>query len=95
VRRYDEREGLVIEVKVFGAEPPCVKCKKVEEAAKRAAEKFPGQVMVTKLSALSAEAQALALAATPAVVVNGKMVAQGRVPEEAEFERVFRAELGG
>lgn len=85
----------MIEVKVFGAEPPCVKCKKTEEVAKRAAAKFPGQVTVTKLSALSDEGRALKLITTPAVVVNGKMVAQGRVPEEAEFERIFRAELGG
>jgi protein-disulfide isomerase len=85
----------LIEVKVFGGEPPCVKCKRTEQAAKRAAERFPGRVTVEKLSALSPEGQALALIATPAVVVNGKMVAQGRVPEEAELEQIFRAELGG
>jgi hypothetical protein len=85
----------VIEVKVFGAEPPCVKCKKTEEAAKKAAEKFPGHVTVTKLWALSPEGRALNLMLTPAVLVNGTMVSQGRVPEVAEFERIFQAELGG
>jgi protein-disulfide isomerase len=84
----------LIEVKVFGGEPPCVKCKRTEQAAKRAAERFPGRVTVEKLSALSPEGQALALIGTPAVLVNGKMVAQGRVPEEAELEQIFRAELG-
>lgn len=85
----------MIDVQVFGSEPPCVKCKKMEEAAKRAAERFPGLVTVTKLSALSMEARTLALVATPAVVVNGKIVAQGEIPEEAEFVRIFQTELGG
>lgn len=85
----------MIEVKVFGSEPPCVACKRTEEAARRAAERFPGCVTVKKLSALSSEGQALALVATPAVLVNGKMVAQGRVPEEVELEQIFRTELGG
>jgi len=31
---------------------------------------------------------------TPAVVVNGKMMSQGRVPKEAEFKRVLQSELG-
>ncbi len=85
----------MIEVKVFGSEPPCVKCKRTEEEAKKAAAKFPGQVTVAKYSALSPEGKELDLVMTPAVVVNGKMVSQGRVPEEGEFERIFRSELGG
>ena len=32
---------------------------------------------------------------TPAVVVNGRVISQGRVPRESELERVFRSELGG
>ena len=85
----------MIEVKVYGSEPPCVKCKQVEGAARKAAEKFPGQVTVEKCSALSPEAVALQLLMTPAVVVNGKVVSQGRVPKESELERIFRQELGG
>ncbi len=87
-------KGL-IEVKVFGAEPPCVKCKQTEQEAKKAAARFPGQVRVEKLSALSPEGVAFGFAMTPAVVVNGKVVSQGRVPQVAELEGIFRAELGG
>jgi protein-disulfide isomerase len=86
---------VVIEVKVYGSVPPCVKCKKTEEAARKAAAKFPGQVTVEKLSALSDEGVQLGLLVTPAVTVNGRIVAQGRVPEEPELERIFRSELGG
>ena len=85
----------MIEVKVYGSEPPSVKCKQVEGAARKAAEKFPGQVTVEKHSALSPEAVALQLLMTPAVVVNGKVISQGRVPKNDELERIFRSELGG
>jgi protein-disulfide isomerase len=85
----------MIEVRVFGAEPPCVKCKQSEQEAKKAAAKFPGQVSVRKLSALSPEGAAFGFIMTPAVVVNGRVVSQGRVPREEELERIFRSELGG
>jgi protein-disulfide isomerase len=85
----------LIEVKVFGSEPPCVSCKRTEEAAKKAAAVFPDQVSVEKLSAHSPEAAGAGFTATPAVVVNGKVVSQGRVPEQNELERIFRSELGG
>jgi len=95
VTGHDEEEGVLIEVKVFGSEPPCVKCKQLEEAARRAAEDFLGQVTVTKYSALSPEGKALALEATPALVVNGEIVSQGRIPEQAELIQMYQAELGG
>jgi hypothetical protein len=85
----------VIEVKVFGAEPPCVNCKRAEEEAKKAATAFPGQVTVRKVWALSPEGLALELLLTPAVMVNGTIVSQGRVPLAEELERIYRSELGG
>ncbi|HEX2988473.1 MAG TPA: thioredoxin family protein [Chloroflexota bacterium] len=85
----------MIEVKVFGAEPPCVKCTQSEQEARKAAVKFPGQVTVEKLSALSAEGVAFGFTMTPAVVVNGRVVSQGRVPQKDELERIFQSELGG
>lgn len=85
----------MIEVRVFGAEPPCVKCKQSEQEARKAAAKFPGQVSVEKLSALSPEGVAFGFVMTPAVVVNGRVISQGRVPPEEELERIYRAELGG
>ena len=90
-----ERGMVLIEVRVYGSEPPCAKCKQAEGEARKAAEKFPGQVRVEKHSALSPEAVALQLLMTPAVVVNGKVISQGRVPKEDELERIFRQELGG
>jgi hypothetical protein len=85
----------LIEVKVFGAEPPCTKCKQAEQEAKKAAAKFPRQVTVEKLWALSPEGVQFGFVMTPAVVVDGKVISQGRVPQESELERIFRQKLGG
>jgi protein-disulfide isomerase len=84
----------LIEVKVFGSEPPCVKCKKVEEAAKKAAEDFPGQVTVEKLCSHSPEGLGLGISTTPAVVIDGRIVAQGRVPEVQELKSIYTKMLG-
>jgi hypothetical protein len=85
----------MIEVRIFGAEPPCVKCKQVEQRARKAAAKFPGEVNVVKLSALTPEGAACGFTVTPAVAVDGTVVSEGRVPEEEELERIFRSKLGG
>jgi protein-disulfide isomerase len=87
--------GVLIEVRIFGSEPPCVYCKRTEEAAKKAAALFPGRVSVEKHSAHSPEAAGAGFTATPAVIVNGKVVSQGRVPQQSELEDLFRSELGG
>ncbi len=85
----------MLEVRIFGSEPPCAYCKRAEEAAKKAAAVFPGQVNVEKHAARSPEATEVGFTSTPAVVVNGKVVSQGRVPEQSELERIIRSELGG
>ncbi len=86
---------MLVEIKIYGSEPPCATCKRMEQAARAAAQRFPGQVMVTKVAARSAEGQALGLTATPAVVVDGRLVAQGEPLGEADFERLITTELGG
>jgi len=88
-------EGTVVDVKVYGSEPPCAKCKKAEATARKVADKFPGQVTVEHASALSPEAFKLGIMVTPAIVVNGKIVAQGKAPGESDFETYFKKELGG
>jgi hypothetical protein len=86
----------VIEVKIFGSEPPCSYCKRTEAAAREAAGRFPeGQVTVTKLAANSPEGLAAGFTSTPAVAVNGRVVSEGRVPDADEMESIFRQERGG
>ena len=83
----------MIDVKVFGSEPPCAKCKQAEQAANEAAGKYPAQVTVQKLAALSPEGFKLGIMSTPTVVINGRVVVQGRAPSASEFEALYQAEL--
>ena len=47
----------MLQIKVFGTTPPCVNCKRAEEQARKAAERFIGRVVVVKLDALGPEAE--------------------------------------
>ncbi len=88
-------EGKV-KVLVFGTTPPCARCKKAEEEAQRAAEKFsPGQVTVEKHDALSETGQKYEIMLTPTVVVNDKKVAVGKVLSEEELVEIIRQEVRG
>jgi hypothetical protein len=69
----------MLQIKVFGTTPPCANCKRAEREARKAAEKFPGQVEVLHLDALGPEAQAYGLMVTPVVVVGEEVVSTGRV----------------
>ena len=62
-------------IKIFGPTPPCAKCKKAEEVARRVAEKFPGRVSVEKHDALGPEADNYGIMTTPATVIDDTVVA--------------------
>ena len=83
----------MIKVKVFGATPPCAKCKEVEKRASRVAEKYPGRVEVTKLDAISEEGQKYNVMFTPTVVINNKVIASGEVISEGDLEKAIQKEM--
>ena len=83
----------MIKVLVFGATPPCAKCKEVEKRATRVAAKYPGQVEVSKFEAISEEGQKYNVLFTPAVVINDKVVASGEVISESELEKAIKEEM--
>jgi thiol-disulfide isomerase/thioredoxin len=86
----------MITIKIIGTTPPCVKCKRVEQEAQKAAQKFAGQVRVLKLDALSAEAQQYGLVVTPMVVINDQVVSSGKVLNAEQIERELKkVTLGG
>ena len=87
---------MLITIKIIGTTPPCVKCKRVEQEAQKAAQKYAGQVRVLKLYALSAEAQQYGLAITPMVVINDQVVSRGKVLNAEQVERELeKVMLGG
>ena len=85
----------MIKVKVFGSIPPCAKCKEVEKRAVRVASKYPGQVEVSKLDAISEEGRKYNVFFTPTVVINDKVVSAGKVVSEGELEEAIKKEIEG
>ena len=83
----------MITIKVFGSTPPCAKCKEVEKRANNVAQKYPGQIEVTKLDAISEEGRKYSVMFTPTVVVNDRVAATGEVISENELEKLLKKEL--
>jgi disulfide oxidoreductase YuzD len=85
----------MLQIKVFGATPPCANCTRAEAQAKKAAEKYPGQVEVVKLDALGPEAQAYEVMTTPLVVVGDEVVGRGKVVPAEKLIPIIEKKLGG
>jgi hypothetical protein len=85
----------MLQIKVFGAEPPCANCKRAEREARKAANEFPGQVEVVHLDALGPEAQPYGLMVTPVTVVGEHVVASGKVLPAPKLKPYIQAALSG
>ena len=85
----------MLQVKVFGAMPPCATCKRAEREARKAAERFPARVEVVHLDALGPEAQQYGLMVTPLIVVGEDVVSTGRVLPAAKLVSIIEERLGG
>jgi protein-disulfide isomerase len=64
-----------------------------EERAIKVAKKYPGGVEVAKFEAISEEGDKYGIMLTPAVMINEKLVAAGKVLSEAEIEKLVGKEL--
>jgi thiol-disulfide isomerase/thioredoxin len=85
----------MLQIKIFGTTPPCANCKRAEAQAKRAAERFPGQVEVVKLDALGPEAEQHGLMTTPLIVVGEEVVGAGKVVPADKLVSIIQNRLGG
>lgn len=83
----------MITVKVFGTEPPCVKCRELTKRATKIAGKYPGQIEVKHLAALSPEGDKYGIILTPTLVVNDKVVSVGKVLSEDDIEKLLKKEM--
>ena len=84
---------MSLKVLVFGSTPPCAKCKEVEKRARKVAERFPGQVEVTKLDAYSEEGNKYGIMMIPTVVINEKVISVGKLISESDLEKSIKKEL--
>jgi len=80
----------MISIKVFGTTPPCVKCKELTKRAMQVAEKYPGQIEVTKFDAMSSEGDKYCVMMTPTLVINDKVVSIGKMPSEDDIEKMVK-----
>jgi disulfide oxidoreductase YuzD len=85
----------MVTITVFGATPPCARCKRAEREAQAAAERFPGQVEVRKLDALGPEAEAYGMMVTPTIVIDDEIVATGKVLSADQLAQLVQSRLGG
>lgn len=72
-----------MELKVLG--PGCANCKNLEKQVKIALEKSGKDGIITKVTDVS-EIQKYGIMRTPALVINEKVMAYGRVPSYKEIE---------
>ncbi len=70
----------MLQIEVIGLDPPCVKCTELLNNAKKAVEKIGIEAKVKKKWTLSEEIRSkYGLLLSPALVIEGVVVAQGKV----------------
>ncbi|MHB9035001.1 MAG: thioredoxin family protein [Anaerolineae bacterium] len=85
----------MLTITIIGTTPPCVKCKRAEQEALKAAAQHPNQVQVRKIDALSEEADGYGIIVTPAVVVGGQLIANGKILAAEQLSVHIKRVLGG
>jgi small redox-active disulfide protein 2 len=66
----------------------CAKCQKLAENAKQAAENLGLEYKMDKITDLN-EIMSFGVMTTPGLVIDGKVVAAGKLPSPAEIEKLL------
>jgi len=80
-----------IEIRVFGPNPPCARCRSALAVAEKVASKHPG-ARVIHVDAMSEEGQSYGFWMTPAIAIGRRVVFEGKVPSEKELEKLVEEE---
>lgn len=67
----------------------CAKCQKLADAAKQAADNLGIDYELDKVTDIN-QIMAFGVMTTPALVINGKVVAAGKVPATTDIEKLLR-----
>jgi len=86
-----------LKVEVIGVSPPCTRCKKTEENARKAAAKLATEgikVEVAKLDVTAKETiSKYGVLMSPAIAINGRVRIMGKVPDASFIEKLLHEEL--
>lgn len=75
-----------MDIKVLGT--GCAKCKALEKATKEAVEKTGVYATITKVEDI-VEIMQYGIMSTPALVIDGKVIIKGRVPDIEELKQII------
>ena len=79
-----------MEIKVLG--PGCANCKRLYQEAEKAVAQVGQPATITKVEAME-DIMAYGILRTPGLVIDGKVVASGRIPNAAEIATLITAAL--
>ena len=81
-----------MEIKVLG--PGCANCKRLYQEAEKAVAQVGQEATITKVEAME-EIMAYGILRTPGLVIDGKVVASGRIPPASEIATMIATALAG
>jgi small redox-active disulfide protein 2 len=79
-----------MEIKVLG--PGCANCKRLYQEAEKAVAQAGVQATLTKVEAME-DIVAYGILRTPGLVIDGKVVASGRIPSASEIATLITTAL--
>jgi len=79
-------EGIM-EIKVLG--PGCANCKRLYQEAEKAVAQWGQPATITKVEAME-DIMAYGILRTPGLVIDGKVVASGRIPLASEIVTMIK-----
>jgi hypothetical protein len=84
----------MLKVEVLGVTPPCPRCEKTEENARKAAEKLREEGVEVEVAKLDISARdtisKYGVVMSPALAVNGVVRVMGKVPDVGLIELLLR-----
>ena len=84
-----KRGDRMVKMKIEICGPGCPRCISTEEIVKKVVKKMGIDAEIKKISDFNTMAD-LGVMMTPAVVVNGKVKIQGKIPTEEEVEKALK-----
>jgi small redox-active disulfide protein 2 len=84
------RKEEIVEIKVLG--PGCANCKRLYQEAEKAVAQVGQPATITKVEAME-DIMAYGILRTPGLVIDGRVVASGRIPSASEIATMITSAL--